>query len=1031
MKGYTCKEESREVGVTENEKRRSEKSCGMWRIILCGKEYAIRKMMRPMRVLCLCFLCLFSYGISCSRACAEESGADQWIKTVYNENNGLDTGEANAVLQTSDGYIWIGSYGGLLRYNGGDFENFSIGENAVGSSSIRALYEDESGRLFIGTNDVGVYLYENGSFTRVPCADGDTDFYSVRSFTADLDGNVYVGTTSGLARIVFADETAGEDTEEETAVSEVTLVPVTGTEGMVVYDLTCDQDGVVWGCADNSQLLMIEAGEQAGVLNADAWLENDCYSVFCSSDGCIYLGSGGSEAVRLQRTGDGYTAADFESEEIDTGDLYAVNRFYETADGSIWVLCDNGIAQINGNDTFQTPDGMAGMISCCAMIEDYEGNIWVASSRTGLTYYSEGKFYNYNDRAGLEGVAVNAIVRQDGLTYLGTDSGLILLDEAFYPIENDLTEMMSGKRVRHINCDSSGTFWFCVYGTGLVRYTPENGEIQLLTEEDGLLGNQVRLTLELSDGTIAVAGSNGINILDDGAVVQSYGSDVLPYSFILCMYEADDGTLVAGSDGQGIYEITADGEVTQYYKEAGLTSGSVMRMVPDADGVWISAGSTLYYRDADGIREIALTESVGSILDILVMGDEIWLMKSSGLLIADRDELLAGTASLRNLSTEYGLTGTLVANSWNWLDEEENLWLCTNNGISVIDTEEIPTNEQEPRGAISKITVDGVEMPVSDSLTIAASATRVTFELSVLSFTPGDKTVEYTLEGFDKEISTASTSSLTAVSYTNLNGGDYVFRFTACNEDGVEGGEITITLHKELHFWETSGFLAMVLIALIALVLFVIWLVTQIRLRSMKKRQEELKLIIEQSLHTFANAIDAKDSDTNGHSVRVAKYSREIARRMNFSEDEQEQISYMALLHDIGKIGIPDSILKKAGKLTKEEWEVVKNHPRIGGEILSEFTVIPDIADGAKYHHEHYDGKGYCEGLKGEEIPLKARIIAIADSFDAMCSARHYQTGNTLEYAREELLRCSGTQFDPNIVGYMVDMIDDGYVKQV
>ncbi|MCD8338329.1 MAG: HD domain-containing protein [Lachnospiraceae bacterium] len=628
-------------------------------------------------------------------------------------------------------------------------------------------------------------------------------------------------------------------------------------------------------------------------------------------------------------------------------------------------------------------------------------------------------------------MSVNAILRQDGFTYLGTDSGLILLDEDYYPIENELTELMEGKRVRHINCDSSGTFWFCVYGTGLVRYTPEDGEVLLLTEEDGLLGKQVRLTLELSDGSLAVAGSNGISILKDGEVVQSYGSEVLAYPFILCMYEAEDGTLVAGSDGQGIYEISPDGEVTQYYKDDGLTSGSVMRMTPDADGVWISAGSSLYYRNEDGIREIELTESVGSILDILVIGDEVWLLKSSGLLIADREELLSGAASLRKLSTAYGLTGTLVANSWNWLDEEGRLWLCTNNGISVIDTGDIPANEQKPRGAISRVTVDGVEMAVSDSLTIPVSATRVTFELSVLSYTPGDKTVEYMLEGFDENVIAASASSIAAVSYTNLGAGDYVFRFTACNEDGTEGEEICITIHKEPYFWETSWFTAVIALAIIALILFVIWLVSQLRVRSMRKRQEELKLIIEQSLHTFANAIDAKDSDTNGHSIRVANYSREIARRMDFSEAEQEEISYMALLHDIGKIGIPDHILKKAGKLTPEEWEIVKSHPRIGGEILSEFTVIPDIADGAKYHHEHYDGKGYCEGLKGDEIPLKARIIAIADSFDAMCSARHYQSGNTLEYAREELLRCSGTQFDPGIVGYMVEMIDDGYVREV
>ncbi len=970
----------------------------------------------------LCFLSFAAWMLASSVSYAGDTGMNQWIKTVYNENNGLDTGEANAVLQTSDGYIWIASYGGLLRYDGRTFENFSIGDNAVPSSSIRALYEDESGRLFIGTNDEGVFLYEDGDFTEIQDEDGV--FYSVRSFAEDASGTIYVGTTSGLARI---------DGEED---GTLVLAAVEGTEGRVVYDLSCDSDGLLWGCADNSDLFLVQNTVLVGTVSADAWFENDCYSVLCASDGSIYLGSGGSEAVRLSRSAgeaeeSAYDADDFDVDVLDTGDLYAVNRFYEVSDGTVWALCDNGIAQIDETDVFQTPGGMAGMISCSSMIEDYEGNFWVTSSRTGLTYYSEGKFYNYNDQAGLDGTSVNAVVRQDGYTYIGTDSGLILLDDEFSRVDNELTAAMDSRRVRHILYASDGSFWFCVYGTGLVHYTPDDGEILLMTEEDGLLSNQVRMTLELSDGTVAVAGTGGIDLIRDDEITASYGSDVLPYAFILCMYEAEDGTLVAGSDGQGFYEITEEG-ITQYYKEEGLSSGSVMRMTSDGDGIWISAGSSLYYRDADGIREITLPESAGSVLDIQIIGDEIWLEKSSGILIADREELLAGTASLRELGTGYGLTGTLVANSWNWLDEEDGtLWLCTNNGVSAIDTGHIPTNETKPLAAVSRVVIDQETYAAADEITIPASATRVTFAFSVLSFTPGEKTVEYCLEGFDEEVITGSASSETAVSYTNLGGGDYEFHIAVCNEDGVEGDEITLTLHKEIYFWQTTEFLVL-LILLIVLVIVMIFLAAyQYRVNSLKKRQAEYKMIIDQSLRTFANAIDAKDKDTNGHSVRVSKYSKEIARRMNFSDEEQEEISYMALLHDIGKIGIPDSILKKAGKLTPEEWETVKTHPRIGGEILGEFTVIPDIADGAKYHHERYDGKGYCEGLKGEEIPLKARIIAIADSFDAMCSTRRYQAGNTLEYAREELLRCSGAQFDPDIVGFMVDMIDDGFVEQV
>ena len=159
----------------------------------------------------------------------------------------------------------------------------------------------------------------------------------------------------------------------------------------------------------------------------------------------------------------------------------------------------------------------------------------------------------------------------------------------------------------------------------------------------------------------------------------------------------------------------------------------------------------------------------------------------------------------------------------------------------------------------------------------------------------------------------------------------------------------------------------------------------------LQKKQKQYHDIVNQSLETFAHAIDAKDQNTNGHSQRVAIYSAEIAKRMGMSDEEQEQIYYMGMLHDIGKIGIPDAILKKPGKLTEEEMQIIRNHPTIGGEILKDFTAIQGISDGARYHHERYDGNGYNEGLKGEEIPLAARIICVADSYDTMSSKRVYK----------------------------------------
>lgn len=175
----------------------------------------------------------------------------------------------------------------------------------------------------------------------------------------------------------------------------------------------------------------------------------------------------------------------------------------------------------------------------------------------------------------------------------------------------------------------------------------------------------------------------------------------------------------------------------------------------------------------------------------------------------------------------------------------------------------------------------------------------------------------------------------------------------------------------------------------------------------------------------LASAVDAKDAYTNGHSGRVADYSWMIAKRMGKDARYQREIYYVALLHDIGKIGVPDTLLNKPSKLTDEEYEMIKSHPKKGGDILDSITTMPGISLGARYHHERYDGKGYPEGLKGEEIPEMARIIAVADTYDAMTSKRAYNSLVPQEDVRREIERCRGTQFDPAIADVMLCLIDE------
>ena len=178
-------------------------------------------------------------------------------------------------------------------------------------------------------------------------------------------------------------------------------------------------------------------------------------------------------------------------------------------------------------------------------------------------------------------------------------------------------------------------------------------------------------------------------------------------------------------------------------------------------------------------------------------------------------------------------------------------------------------------------------------------------------------------------------------------------------------------------------------------------------------------------VQALAEAIDAKDTYTNGHSSRVATYSREIAKRFGYDDEKQRRIFMMGLLHDVGKIGVPDAVINKPAKLTEDEFDLIKNHPVMGARILKSITEMPELAIGARWHHERYSGGGYPDGIHGEDIPEQARIIAVADAYDAMTSRRSYRDPLPQEAVRDEIIKGKGTQFDPVFADIMLGMMDE------
>ena len=240
--------------------------------------------------------------------------------------------------------------------------------------------------------------------------------------------------------------------------------------------------------------------------------------------------------------------------------------------------------------------------------------------------------------------------------------------------------------------------------------------------------------------------------------------------------------------------------------------------------------------------------------------------------------------------------------------------------------------------------------------------------------------------------------------------------------------EYRIYYKENFQITDSPIFWIVIAAAIITLTVFITDEINLQRYSKLRKWQEEIQAILLESFTTFANIIDAKDPYTQGHSLRVAQYARLIAQKMGYSDIDQERVYWIGMLHDIGKIGITDVILQKPGQLDNMEYSTIQTHVDIGGLILKDFKALPDIADGAQYHHERWDGKGYSRHLAGKDIPEIARIICVADSFDAMTSPRVYRKALSTEFAKKELMKCSGTQFDPDIVPVMIQLIDEGVV---
>lgn len=936
-----------------------------------------------------------------------------YTSVLYDNTNGLPTSEANAIVQSSDGFIWIGGYSGLIRYDGNTFYRY---DSSTGVSSVVCLFVDSKERLWIGTNDNGVAMLKDEKFVFYNKI-GGLKSASVRSIAEDNEGNIIIATTMGLAYIDTSDEL---HTINDPQVNKE-----------YIYKLVPDNHGKIYGVTLSGAFFTVENKRVSGYYGAESTGISDVESICPDPEnpGYIYVGA--------QETKIFYGNIDESMKDpvvISVAPHHTINAL-SSISGRIWVCTDNGIGYFEKDMKYVQIENLQLTNSIDSVMEDYEGSLWFTSSRQGVMKIVVNQFTDISKVASLDPMVVNSTCKYKDDLYLGTDSGLIILDikNNFSKKTTKMTELLNGVRIRCIQLDSKGKLWMCTYSdNGLICYDPEKDEYTALNEEKGMASNRVRMVKELSDGRIAAATNAGVNIIDNGKVSATFNSkDGISNLEILSIEEGSNGILYVGSDGDGIYKI--DGKkVSRLGVNDGLRSEVILRIKKDPaqDMFWIITSNSIARMTDDKITTInnfPYSNNFDIHFDDL---NRVWILSSNGIYVVKRENLIADqNIDFQLYDTKSSLPRVSTANSYSFYDTDGTLYLSAASGVCSVNINNEENNNKKIKLGVPFITVDDSYISTREQkeIHIPANSKRLNIYANAFTYSLNNPHLRYYLDGFDDDPIEIHKQDLDYITYTNLRGGTYKFHLSIVDTmTGKEDQSIEVTIIKDMAVYEMMWFRVVIVVLIVLFVAAIIIIYFRIKTKRLLAKQEENKKLINEITQAFATCVDKKDAYTNGHSFRVAKYTQMIAEKLGKSKAELENIYNIALLHDIGKITIPNNILNKPGRLTDDEYTIMKTHSTNGYEILKGITIAPGIASGAHSHHERYDGTGYPEKLKGDEIPEVAQIIAVADAFDAMYSTRPYRKKMKLEKAVAEIKRCSGTQFNPKMVEAFLKLVDEG-----
>ncbi len=992
---------------------------------------------------------IFVFTISVTGVFASSYLADKAETPIVLNNTG-----SRAICQTDDGYVWIGQFAGLNRYDSKNllsYNSFIDDEgNTVQIENVRRLANYKN-KLFM-VSSVGLLKLDDGKFSKITLSEQNL---TINDLKMDDSGILYISTTLGLYKYnaetdsLIKDQIHSEDILSAFPYGD-TCYLIKENNALYDYDNNLLYDEETVNTIYPFEKKMAIATNQGKIFFYD--IEN---------------------AQLLPKSINLYSVAKKRDD--------MVHKFvYYKDSNNLFAACEKGLYSIDV-DTLEATyaQKLENNSKLVDIMIDYEKNLWIASYITGVSIISQSSLVDLLfdiDENSMPGERlVYAILKNGNDLYMATGNGIYVYDfttgniNKNHPlitkintiIEQDKSRPQADKLIPYYDVRDIEVFkdkiYFATYGSGLFEYDPVADTFHVYRGSDFVFDDPDVNT----KGYYAVA-QRCLRAIDDylfigtatNSIVRFDGTDFIlnknittenqtpcVNGQILYIDKSNFGEVTYVMSGYGIHTIDKDLNNSSIKAINGIdeTTSGMLKFYQDGDNFYYNIYGRFFVintKEKSNPKEINIPFVNSSITEI----NKVKITEESGntlykFFVASEkqiyiiDDLLADELNYEFYDSSNGLKSSIKANSSGCYDEESSTYyIQSQDGVFVYNFIDKDETRVPLKISVNSVTVDDKDYNIN-SLKLDKNSDRVTFNLSIFSFKPTKGySIYYKLDGVDNDY-VKGNDGVTSVSYTNLSGGNYKFHVYVMDELNQQSNIIDISLTKDMHIYEQVWFWIFIISVGVALICAINFGMIYSREKKAEQREKELKGITLESIEAIARTIDAKDTYTNGHSIRVGHYSRIIAEALGMQGDELENLYYIALLHDIGKIGIPDAILNKPGRLTDEEFVIMKSHTTKGAKILKDISTIPNIVEGAKYHHEKYGGGGYPEGLKGEEIPYIARIICCADCFDAMATKRVYKDPYPKEKIISEFERCKEIQFDPKIADIVIKLIEEGKLK--